>query len=58
MLPSCGLLIYDLRMTGPPKDRGSVRYVKFDDEAKALPREVRIEPGSGLKPGDDIVWVK
>lgn len=49
--------VYHQGMTGPPKERGSVRYVKFDSEAKGLPREVRTEPGSGLKPGD-IVWVK
>jgi len=46
-------------MTGPPKERGSVRPVTIegDPDHRTYYCEVRTLPGSGLKP-DDIVWVE
>lgn len=45
-------------LTGPPKERGSVRPVTIENEPdKTMMCEVRTMSGSGLRPGD-IVWVE
>lgn len=46
-------------MTGPPKERGSVRSVTIegDPDARAYYCEVRTVAGTGLRIGD-IVWVE
>jgi hypothetical protein len=47
------------RMTGPPKERGSVRPVTIegDPDGRSYNCEVRTLPGFGLRPGD-YVWVE
>jgi hypothetical protein len=54
----CQFRGYNLNvMTGPPKQRGSVRNVTIDGDERTYMCEVRSLPGAGLRVGD-YIWVE
>jgi hypothetical protein len=44
-------------MTGPPRERGSVRNVTVEGDDRTYFAEVRALPKLGLKPGDHV-WIE